>query len=98
MLLDLEHDEPSELRYGYPQIGPYFEGQLPRVCDHFHPDALVVDSHRMPNGGTGLEIDCCLCGTYCELHPEIPFDPRIKAFVGNRDAYRRQERESLLNP
>jgi hypothetical protein len=51
--------------------GPYFPGQLPASCGHFHPDVLRLRDEKRSDGTFVRIIDCVHCGRY-----ELQLDPR----------------------
>jgi hypothetical protein len=51
--------------------GPYFPGQQPASCGHYHPDVLRLRDEKRSDGTLVRIIDCTYCGRY-----ELQLDPR----------------------
>lgn len=51
--------------------GPYFPGQHPASCGHYHPDVLRLRDEKRDDGTFVRIIDCVYCGRY-----ERRLDPR----------------------
>ena len=51
--------------------GPYFPGQLPASCGHYHPDVLRLRDEKRSDGTFVRIIDCTHCG-----RSELQLDPR----------------------
>ena len=50
--------------------GPYFPGQKPMPCGHYHPDVLVVRDEKVSPTEYVRTFDCSECGrNYEEIDP-----------------------------
>lgn len=52
--------------------GPYFSGQQPATCGHYHPDVLRLRDEKRQDGTFVRILDCTYCGRY-----ELLLDPRM---------------------